>query len=269
MKNGCRPTRIDHRDYDFIKSHKLGATLAQFQDEYLADANLTMPDQETADTEFTPPTPPMPYGCTDFAQADLATDLTKQIHNPNYLESMTHANEDGGCDIRTSLNAAVQMGWFKQYFNVTTSGLLDYFDSFRLAQLMGVNAGENRSITWGTPWFSSWEQAAIAGQKVMPMPTDDELAAIRKNSNAFNWHDSKLDGWTSINGVLVYRDKSWQGTTIGFLYFPREVINMVMSLNGTAAFIPTLTPVTNPVTISLNTLQWILSVVQNMLYHYL
>lgn len=267
MISGTKPTRIKHTDYDFIQSHRLGAVTvsdAQFADTYFADAGLTMPDQLTADTEFTPPTPPMPEGCTDFAQADLATDLTKVIHNPLILESITHANALGGFGIRESLDAAVSIGWFKQYFNIVTSGVLDAYDSFRLAQLMGINAGENRSITWGTPWFQSWERAAQNGLSVMPSPTAEELATV----SSLPWHDSKLDGWTSMNGVMVYRDKSWQGNAIGdkgFLYFPRDVINLVMGIKGVAAFTPSNTPITNPVTISVTTLQWIVSVLQNIL----
>lgn len=267
INHGARPVRINHKDYDFIQSHRLGtitASDAQFSDEFFADAGLTMPNQEAEDTEFTPPTPPMPEGCTDFAQADLATDLTKQIHNPLTLEALTHANADGGCEMQVSLDAAVSIGWFKQYFKITTSGVLDYFDSFRLAQLMGINVGENRSITWCTPWFPSWEKAAVTGQSVMPMPTDAELASI----STMPWHNSKLDGWTTQNGVAVYRDKSWQGNTIGdkgFLYFPREVVNRVMVIQGTAGFTPTNNPILTPQTIAVTPYQWIISVARNIL----
>lgn len=271
IKHGARPTRIKHTDFDFLMSHRLGAVTpsdAQFDDEYFADAGLTMPNQMATDTEFTPPTPPMPEGCTDFAQADLSTDLTKVIHNPSVLEAVTHANALGGIDIRTSLDAAVSIGWIKQYFNCIAQGALDYFDTFRLAQVVGVSAGENRSITWGTPWFPSWEKAALAGTTIMPMPSTAEL----QNVNALPWHDSKLDGWTSINGVLVYRDKSWQGNSIGakgFLYFPREVVNMVMTIRGTVGFTPTNKPLSTPVTVNVTTLQWIISVLRTIIEKYI
>lgn len=265
IQHGARPVRINHKDLDFLKSHRVGTTtVPQFADEFFADAGLTMPNQNAVDTEFTPPTPSMPEGCTDFGQADITTDLTKKVHNPNYLESVTHANANGGCEMQVSLDAAVTIGWFKQYFKIVASGALDYFDSFRLAQLMGVNVGENRSISLCTPWFPSWEQAAISGKSVMPSPTTAEIASIA----TMPWHNSKLDGWTSIAGVLVYRDKSWQGAGIGdkgFLYFPRDVINLVMGISGTAGFTPTNNPVLNPQTISLSTLQWIMSVARNLL----
>lgn len=267
INHGTRPVRINHKDFDFLKSHRLGAITAsdtQFADQFFADAGLTMPNQEMEDTEFTPAVPPIPEGCTDEAQADIATDLTKTIHNPNDLEIITRANADGGCEMQTSLDAAVSLGWFKQYFKIVASGALDYFDSFRLAQLMGVNVGENRSITWCTPWFPSWEAAALAGKSVMPSPTIAELASIA----TMPWHNSKLDGWTSVNGGWVYRDKSWQGNQVGdkgFLYFPRDVINLVMGITGTAAFTPTNNPILNPQTISVTPFEWILSVAQNIL----
>ncbi len=262
MKNGTKPTKIDHRDFDFHKSHRFGFVKPSIPNEYFADAGLTMPNQEVADAEFTPPTPPMPFGCTDFTHADLRTDLTKQITNPSDLEAVTHANALGGYDIRASLNAAIKLGWFKQYFNISARGIWDWFDSFRLAQTVGIAAGENRSISWGTPWFPSWEQAALEGRFLMPMPTDNELTIVRNDQNAFSWHDSKLDGFSSENGILYYRDKSWQGTGVGrngFIGFPREVINMVMGISGTVAFTATNTPVDNPLPIDTSAIQWILS----------
>lgn len=291
MRNGTRPTRIDHRDFDFFKSHRLaGATTSdvQFPDTLLTDAGLVMDDQEMADYEFMPPTPAMPFGCTDFSQAGLATNLTKIIHDPLPLDNVTHANADGGYDIRQSLLAAVGLGWFKQFFNITKSGAFDWFDSFRLAQLAGAGAGETRSISWGTPWFTSWEQAALAGKSIMPMPTADELASVAASGSLWGrfkmlfgivgvlepipWHNSILDGFSNqfavAPGTLFYRDESHQGKTVGdggFLYFPREVVNAVMGIPGTVAFTPSNTPILNPVTVSLSTLEWILSIVQNIL----
>ena len=266
MKSGTRKTKQSHRDYDFLLSHRFGSltpTEADIPDQYFADAGLTVPDQETEDFDFYPPVPPMPFGCTNEAQADVTTDLTKTKHSPSDLEAVTHANTLGGYDIRKSMDTARSLGWFKSYFNVTNSGITDHFDAFRIAQVMGVAANENRAISFGTPWFSSWEQAALKGQYIMPMPTDDEL----KNVNTMPWHNSVLDGWHSVNGVLVYRDKSWQGNQIGqggFIAFPREVINTVMGISGTVAFIPTLVAVQSPITVSLSVIPLILSVLRSI-----
>ncbi len=274
MQNGARPTRIKHTDYDFIKSHNFGAIgVPQFQNEFLADAGLWMPNQDipqsfapTGQPSFS--VPALPFGCTDYTNASIVIDLTKTLHNPLDLENITHANANRGCDIRVSLDAAKSIGWFKQYFNLIAKGSLDYFDTFRVAQVMGVDVGENRSVTWGTPWFPSWEKTAQEGVAIMPMPTDDEI----KNAYNLPWHDSKLDGWTTRNGVLVYRDESLQGTTVGengYIFFPREVINRVMGIKGTVAFTATNVPVDAPQTIDISRLQWLFSVLQTIIAKYI
>jgi hypothetical protein len=235
-----------------------------------------MDDQEITDTEFTPPTPPMPFGCTDFSQAGISTNLTKTIHDPLTLDNVTHANASGGYDIRQSILAAIGLGWFKTFYNITTSGALDAFEA---------NAGETRSISWGTPWFTSWEQAALAGQSIMPMPTADELASVAASGSLWGrlkalfgavepipWHNSVLDGFSNqfkvSPGTLLYRDESHQGKNVGdggFLYFPREVVNTVMSVSGTVAFTPSNQAPSSPIPVPLSTLEWVLSIVQNIL----
>lgn len=267
MQNGLRPEIVkDHRNRDLHKSFGSAAP-AQFPLELLNDAGLWVPDQNQE--SFVPfNIPAMPYGCTDYAQADLASDLSGALHNPEDLENMTHANAKGGIDIKTALLAAKALGWFRGFYQITASGILDYFDSFRLALLSAQP--ERRTMTWGTPWFPSWENACNPNANpsgVMPMPTEAELFAVRQNPNAFPWHNSKLDGWTT-NGMPVMRDKSWQGNTIGvggFIFFPREVINTVMALKGTVAYTATnLTP-TSVQTIDVNLVQWIVSYVRQLL----
>lgn len=268
MNHGTRPLRPKHTDFDFIRSHKLGAisSTSEFPDEFFTDSGLTMPNQNIFDTGFYPPVPAMPYGCTNEAQADITTNLTSIVHSPEDLEKITHANALKGYDLRASLDAArKQLLWFKQYFNVRCNGFLDWFDTFRLAQLMGVDAGEKRALTLATPWFPSWEEAIMDGARVMKMPTDYELA----NVSYLNWHNSVLDGWTVINGIEVYRDKSWQGNEIGFIYFPRGVINRVMAVPGTAAFVPTNVVVDNPLQVTLPLLQWVVSQISYILSRYL
>ncbi len=258
MKHGTRPTKNSHKDYDWHRTYGTVAPLV-FPDTYLCDAGLTMPNQNALDTEFTPPVPPEPEGCTNFAQADLATDLTGKIHSPADLEAVTHANALGGYDIRKSLMATKSFGWITVFFNITLhpSQALDYFDTLRLAQISGIP--EKRSITFGTPWYPSWEQWAKQGQSILQMPTPGELAAIARNNEAFPWHDSKLDGWLMKNGNLVYRDKSWQGRGVGdggFLYFPREVINYLSTINGVAAFTATTGEAPPIQTVSLSISEW-------------
>jgi hypothetical protein len=261
MRNGTKPTRINHKDYDLFKTFGMVAVPA-FPAEYFCDAGLTMPNQNQVNDQFNPPVPPMPEGCTDYAQSEIATDLKGELKNPAILETVTNANAKGGIDIRVSLSAAKGLGWFTAFFNIIAKAPLDYFDAFRLAQISG--APEKRSISWGTPWFPSWELAAQQGVAIMPMPTSQELA----NVATLPWHNHKLDGFTSKNGVLVYRDKSWQGSGIGengFIFFPREVINVVMTISGTVAYTATDMDFSAPQRIDTTVVQWIVSLIRNLI----
>lgn len=232
IKNGTRPTKPRHLNRDYLKSFHpqiYAGTQAPpvFPAEFLTDDGSWMPNQN-ADG--------LPEGCTDYAQSNLAKNLGESV-TPQELEAVTHANASGGYSIQMSLDAARKLGWFTYTYQIAATGPLDYFDTFRLAQSSGLP--EKRSISWGTPWFSSWEQAAMQGIKIMPMPTPQELAQAQSNPGSLPWHNSMLDGWTQENGVLAYRDKSWQGAPVDYLYFTRDVINTIMTLNGTAAFTAT------------------------------
>lgn len=233
MRNGARPTKPRHLNFDFIKSFhpQIYAGTAEyptFPPEYLTDDGSWMPDQN-ADG--------LPDGCTDYGTANLAKNLGVSA-TPQELENITNANKLGGYSIQMALDAArTVLKWFTATYEINATGILDYFDAFRLAQSSGIP--EKRSISWGTPWFLSWENAARAGQFIMPMPTNAELTIARTDPDSLPWHDSALIGWTPESGVTIYNDKSWQGTTVGrkgMIGFTRETINTVMALNGTAAF---------------------------------
>jgi hypothetical protein len=291
IKNGTYPNRVDHRDLDYIKSKhpRIYAgveSLPNFPSEYLCDAGKTMPNQEILDSSFTPPVAPMPNGCTNETQADICTDLSNgtTIYRPDAVEAVTHANALGGIDIRTSLLALVNsLKWIKNFFNIRATGLIDFFDAFRLAIVSGDP--EKRSVSWGTPWFASWEAAAQGNtfsvnadgsfrigaggtkQFVMPMPSPQELTMIAKNPNAFPWHNSKLDGWVLVNGSPVLRDKSWQGTGVGqngFIAFDRATINVVMGISGAVGYTGTMEGTATPQTIDVTIVQWIVSLVLNL-----
>ena len=264
IKHGTRSSRVDHRDFDFFKSF---GTIAPptFPTEYFTDAGLWMPNQEISDViQGLPTIPPLPYGCTDYTQSDLANDeLGQLLRNPLDLDNADHANASGGIDIRTSLNAAIQLGWFKYYFNIqANTPVLDFFDAIRLAAFSG--APEKRSVSWGTPWYSEWENAAQT-QSIMPSPQSYDPANLP-------WHNSKLCGWKTINEIPYLINKSWQGTQIGdkgFLYFPREVVNAVMAVSGSVAFTATQAEVANVQTIDVSVVQWIVSFMRNLLgYNY-
>lgn len=269
MKNGTRPTKPDHRDYCY---HQTFGSVAppQFPDLLNVDAGLTMPNQMVEDTEFTPPVPAIPEGCTDEAGADATTDQTGIIHSPIDLEAITHANALGGVDIRIMLKAGIKLGWFKAFLNVRAIAPMDSFDSISLAILVGLTSGEKRPVIIGTPWFNSWEIAAQAGKYLMPMPTPDEIRQVATNPDSLPWHCWIIPIRESVmgQGVLNLSGKSWQGKNVGkngWIGFDRATMNVVMGINGSAAYSVTQSAPANIQTINLPFLQWLVSIIKNVL----
>lgn len=233
MKYGSKPTKPDYRDYDLHRTFGV-AIVPKFPDSYDVDANVWMPSQNEPQSVLGG-IPAMPFGCTSYTQADLDNDLSGSLKsNPVLLENITHANAQGGTDVRSAFKAAQKLGWLGNYFSIRSSAGLDHFDAIRYAMLQG--GFEKRSVSWGTPWFPSWEAQALGKVKIMPMPTEQEF----KNAyTSIGWHNSKFSGWVTIDGKPYLKNKSWQGTEVGengWLYFSREVVNATMILNGTCAF---------------------------------
>lgn len=296
MTSGTGPTKPRHTDYDYIKSHHAevyaGSILPPtFPQEFFTKKDPVMPDQNASG---------QPTGCTNFSQVMLKSILRGEkfsLDDVQKIESVTHANARGGCSIRESLDACLppnqfthpdRLGWIAQYYNIRSSGRISAFKAFQLAQISGLL--EERAITFGTPWFPSWA-AAMSGNKVvyrketdsfeysgggtktgrLPIPSDDELRIFRKDPMRFPWHDSVLDGFSSLlpiaPGVPLYRDESWQGTNVGdngYLYFDEATINVVESLAGTVAYTATLTPLYAPERIDLTVVQWIVSFIRKL-----
>lgn len=294
IKSGARPSKIDHRDYDYLKNkHPLvyaGVQAPpQFPTEYFTDCGLGHThNQEVDDYSFTPFVPAQPSGCTNETTCSLATNLTNglTIYRPDVLEKTTGANAAGGYDIRQSLLKAKGLGWIGDIFNIRAQGIIDFFDAFRLAIVSG--APEKRSVSVGTPWFPTWA-AAAAGNSLtitpegifiygaggvktgmMPAPTQQEIDMVKKNPRIFPWHNHQLDGWTNKNGIDVLRDESWQGTDKGedgYLFYDRHTINMVLAISGTVGFTATrmTLPGVKPLPIDTTMVQWIVSFVRNLL----
>lgn len=266
IKSGVTPTKDDHRDYDFLKHKKLGAVLPSFASDYNIDAGLWTPDQEVENDEFNPPVPAMPFGCTDYAQCELCIDEDGEIYNPAYLESFTHANANGGGDLRVSLQAVIDHGLQAKdgmihrgahpaYFSVKSSGAIDWFDAVRLAMLSTSN--EKRGVSVGTPWYPEF------------MSTPDGIYPIPDFSlNRASWHNHCIKGWKTINGVTYLIDKPWCGASFGdkgFGYISRPLFNSLMNIPGTAAFmIDKLLPGETPPTVDLPVIRWIVSYVRSL-----
>jgi hypothetical protein len=205
-----------------------------FPAEYLTDRTGWLPNQNTDG---------QPEGCTNYSQSKLARILgvDPTVATPQAVESVTHANALGGFSVLGSIDAIIsKLGWFKWRFVIQATGMLDLFDACRLAQVNGIE--EQRAISIGSPWFSSWEQAALSGTKILPMPTAAELLQVKNNPTSLPWHNYVADGFSqnfpNSNGVLLYRIDSWQGA-VDYLYLERATFNVVMDLYGTVQAVPT------------------------------
>lgn len=266
MQSGIRPTRIDHRDYDYLKTKKFGATPPSLPREYSVDAGLRVPNQNDWDYNFTPAVPPMPFGCTNYAQCEICADEDGCLYDPSYLESITHANARGGTDMRTALNALVKNGvratngeiitTHPAYFNIRASGAIDSFDAVRLAMLSTYN--EKRGVSVGSPYWYAW--AGVGANGILP-------SADFTLRNA-SWHNWVIKGWKDLGGTTYLVCQMLQGVHYGdkgFVYLTREQFNATMAVNGAVAFtIDKLMPGEKVETIDVNLIQLIVSYVRSL-----
>lgn len=233
IKGGTKPHRIKWRERDYIKSfhpqiYAGTAVYPQFPAEFLTDKTGWLPNQNTDG---------LPFGCTSYATTKLALILGVATATVDAIEAITRSNALGGFGVIASIDAArTILKWFSWRYIIHTTGMLDFFDAHRLAQVSGLP--EQRAISCGTPWFPSWETAALAGIKKMPMPTQAELLQAHKDPNSLGWHNWLWDGWSqnfpSYSGEVLARLDSWQGP-IDYLYMDRATFNVVMDLWGTVS----------------------------------
>lgn len=233
--NACKIPTLDHRDRDFLKSFhpeiiKFGAAAVPiFPDEFDTDAGLWMPNQNIVNPEF-PKSPAEPFGCTNFTQADISADLDGKLRDPAILEALTHANANGGYQVRDSLLMAKRIGWITGFYNVKAYAPLDYFDALRLASFSGLP--EKRSVSMGTPWGSYQWNPADKIVNIIGELTD-------KTSLTMPWHNWKVAGWKQVNGSPYLKCKPWMGPDVGIILFGRAEINRIMALKYTIAFTAT------------------------------
>lgn len=263
---GGAPNRWDHRDYDFLKSKKLGS-LPTFPDNYCTDVGLWNPNQNEGCSLFTPPVPPMPFGCTNYAQTDLLIDEDQKLYNPMELEAITHANANGGTDLRTSLKALVKLHPnHPQFFNVqpdiNRGGMIDWFDAIRVAMIIGKP--ENRAVSVGSPWFPGFMHP-ING---VVSETNWNTTIIGTSLSRISWHDWNVKGWKMIDSQVYLIMKPWIGTgwaDSGFGYISRTNFNRFMSIPGTVAYtLDKLLPGETPEKIDSTVAQWLVSFFTNL-----
>jgi hypothetical protein len=178
------------------------------------------------------------------------------LYNPLTLEAITHANANGGIDIRTSLKAAMQAYARTAYFNIQWQQPLDAFDSIRLAIFSTQN--EKRAVSAGTPFFQGWLNPV---EGILPIPASF-------NTTGLPWHNWVICGWQTIAGVPYLVCKMWLGPTYGlngFAYMSRDLANAVFNISGSGAFTLSKVASANLQTVDMNVVDIIVSFIRNLI----
>jgi len=237
MNNGVKKPKIDHRTYSFHRT--FGSTVPDMlHPDIDVDAELTMPDQNLEGR---------PNACTGYTQSELCQDMDMTRYLPKYTYEKTlmmDGLEDGQpCDIYTSLKSTIAYGVTNKgtdddaflhrrgaYYQVQKLQNFDWFDSVLSA--IRTNLFKNHikcSVSIVTPWFACFEKTygGIITSDFTTQPVPDV------------WHNWKIVGQKTINGIPYLKCKSWQGTHYGdngWHYFSRETFNRLMMIQGTTAF---------------------------------
>ena len=270
MKSGCKPLKKSHKDYSLFKTKRVYmGVVPAFAENYSVSSPLWIPDQETGSTLFTPPFLPMPYGCTDVANNQLCINEDGVLYNPSYTESFTHANANGGGDVRTALQTIIDhgvqdkdgnivTGKHPAYFNIQASGAIDWFDAIRLAMIS--TSTEKRGVSVGSPYWLQF--GAVGPNGILPSPDYDLHFA--------SWHDYVIEGWKTINGECYLVCQMLQGENYGdhgLVYMSRPIFNATMAVQGTCAFtISRLLPGEQIQTVDMNIINWIVSYVRSLFH---
>lgn len=266
MQSGLKPNTIDHRDYDFFKTFGAVSSLEiNLPNEYIVESGWK-PDQRLYETVFG--NQPQPFGCTNYTTCDLCAAQDGILYNPAFTENFTHANANGGATVRDSLLSAIKFGTQgidniirkrTAFYNIQKYQQLDWFDSIRYSMLPTI--GEKRTVSWGTPWYTEWENAGNTLNGIVPEVNN-------YNKSVQSWHNSEFVGWKTIAGVPYLINKSWQGTNFGdsgYLYFPREVVNAVMEVKGTCAYtVSKIVPGSGFKMIDTTLMEWAHSIIRNI-----
>lgn len=257
MKSGTKPHIQDHRTYSLIRT--FGSVLqSQIPAEFNFDAGLTNPNQD-ADG--------FPLGCTAYTSSELAQDTDKKKYLPQYTYGKTCEIEGIGsdspqyekvaCSIQDALKSTIVYGLDDglganplrnrrgAYYDVLDGASGDRFDA-----VVSAMWDHKKSVCVGTQWQYEWFNTVRGLITEVYIPND-------RNP----WHCFKLCGVKVIQGESYIIGKPWIGPQYGdqgFCYFPRGVVNKMLSIDGSCAF--TLAPYTSQIeTVKLNILTTILS----------
>ena len=238
MSRGLKPRLFaDHRRYDFHRTFKslvkakLGAVGGTIPDFILPI--YSNPNQNIKDDYW--PRPPLPEGCTGFAQAHIAESDVKQPVDPQQLYRDTLAisggNDGDPCTLEDSFRAATingvrlkgepndQAHRMAPRWEIRPTLTMDWYDA-----ILAAMYANQRPASAGTSWPPQFEMVGIDGlQWFMPV----------------QWvggHDHCFIGKKTIGGVERLVDISWNGSgwaDQGLSYFTREQVNALMRIKGT------------------------------------
>jgi hypothetical protein len=227
--DGLKAIVRDNRDHSY---HRTFGSVGTFPQTFNTDAGFGIPNQDMDG---------FPNGCTGYTQASIASDEDKVVYKPyfTYEKTLFMGNEPMGapCDLRDSLKSTIVYGLQRdtektdeealqhrrgRYFNVQPT--TDWFDGIRSAIYTN-----NRSVSMGTSWFIEFN---ISHGFV-------DRFYYNGNPNNYPRHNYKACGWTTKGGDPYLKVLPWQGRGYGkdgFLYFSRDVVNKLMSIDGSGAF---------------------------------
>lgn len=238
IKSGLNLRAQDSQDYDFHKS--FGSThydTNTLPSRYMADAGLTMPDQNGDG---------FPEGCTGYTQTDLCTDEDLTVYNAGEFYQATSPGGFGGRAIRDSLKLLITRGPkdrdFKlgpkrtAYYSINATGILDWMDAIRVA--LWITQQEKRSASIAIPWLREFGYVGRDG--ILPNdPIFTWSGTSGHNAKCAGWTDIKTDGTYIRNGEFFLAIKSWQGKNVGdngWVYMSRVLANAIFNMTYTEAF---------------------------------
>jgi len=229
IEDGLKPIERDKRDYSYHRT--FGAALS-FPSSFNTDRGYKVPNQNADGFH---------NACTAYTQTSIASDEDGVFYRPYYTYDKTlfmdNSPMGAPCDIRNSLKSTVVYGLQAegektddealahrrgQYFNVQKT--TDWFDGIRSALYTNKH-----SVSVGTSWFNEFNLSAGYVDSFY----------YNGDPNAYPRHNWKACGWVTRKGKLYLKVLPWQGAGYGdrgFLYFSREVVNKLMSIEGSGAF---------------------------------
>lgn len=232
IQNGLKPIRPDTRDYSFLPTYgQVSPDPEGLPANFSIYAGQAIPNQNLADTRFSPALSPLPYGCTgESGSYTCSLEDAFSFYNPQDLYLNTPPGDQGGRDLRAMLSTLCSRGPRAQdgsfgikrsaYFNCYGSGRITDADAVRIA--LWINQYEKRPVIVGSFWYPEFASTDINGS--LPMPSF--------NTQQASLHCYLITGWRTTNGVIEFQVLSWQGMnygTQGVCWMSETVFNALMA----------------------------------------